>query len=277
MILFISYGDHLEKGEYRVHSRFSHAVNFISGDDLATVVHPSVGGGPFNLVVEGVNLSVIDKLKIGDDSFFLNDEIIPLDDSKKYYSEIKLHGFDEQLFKDNLLFLEEILIQRTLEKSLVFLLDESRRKYFKTGFEIELVRRFDSAIKCFRSSDIMGATRKIKGAGFGLTPSGDDFIAGFLTALNLSSKILDKDYSKTITGIVLESRSGNFLSGAFLYAASRGWLTETFKDLIHSLLYRSREVIQERLMKVFTHGETSGADWCVGFLYGLNETMPQRY
>lgn len=269
MIRLISFGDHLEKGHYKVHSRFKQVVNFVSGNHLVAVVHPLVGGGPFNLVVDGVDVMVLNHLTIKDDSFSLNDEIIPFDASKKYDSEIELNGFDEQLFKANLHFLEETLVQHAPDKSLAFLLDETRRHYLKTSYEMELVRRFDAAMKCFNSSDTTRAVRLIKGVGFGLTPSGDDFIAGWLQALNLTGKIFQTDPSAVINKVYRESQSNNILTDSFLFASSNGWLSETFKSLILSLLTKDKKEIHGTGRIVMSHGSTSGADWCVGFMFGL--------
>ncbi len=269
MIRLISFGDHLGKGTYKVHSRFNQVVNFVSDHHLVAVVHQSAGGGPFNLVLDGTDLTALNHLTIDDNSFSLNDEIVPFDESEKYDSEIELNGVDERIFSEKLQFLKENLVQRASEKSLVFLLDNTRRKHFKTSYEMELVSRFDFAMNHFNSSDTISAIRMIKGAGFGLTPSGDDFIAGFLQALNLRQKLFRIDYRDLIQNVFDESRSNNILTNAFLEASAKGWLSENFKELIRAVFYDSKNRIEERVNQVLAHGATSGADWCVGLIIGI--------
>lgn len=273
MIKLISFGDSLEKGTYKVHSRFSEVVNFYSGSSFIFIVSNSIGGGPFNIVVDNISFKEVENLIVAEDYFLLNDEKVFFETSKKYDSEIKVTDFDENKFKSNLNSFEKALINNSSGKSLIFLLDESRKKYFKSSYEIEFVRRFDSAAEYFTSSNYLEGIKLIKGVGFGLTPSGDDFISGFLIALNCLHKIYMVDYSDLIDHIYKAVKGENLFTNAFLLAAKNGSLFEKFKNLVHSILYSGQNEILEKTRTLISLGETSGADQGVGFLFGIKRNF----
>lgn len=273
MIKLISFGDNLENGTYKVHSRFNEVINFYSGSSFIFFVSNSIGGGPLNIVVEGVSYNKLESLIVTEDHFQLNDEKVIFETSKKYDSEIKVTDFDEIKFKLNLNFFEKALIQNSSGKSLTFLLDETRKRNFKSSYEIEFVRRFDSAVKSFSSSNYLEGIKLIKGTGFGLTPSGDDFISGFLIAFNCLQKIYMIDYSEVINHIYEAAKGENLFTNVFLLAARNGSLFEKFKNLINSILYSGQNEILENTRTLISFGETSGADQGVGFLFGINRNL----
>lgn len=269
MIKLLSFGDHLEKGIYNVHSRFSEVVNFYSGNAFVFIVNNHIGGGPFNVVVDDVDFSELESLIIAEEYFQLNDEKVFFETSKRYNSQIEVMDFNEKKFKQTLNYFEKVLVENSSAKSLTFLLDESRKKNFKSSYEIEFVRRFDSALECFTSSNYLEGVKLIKGVGFGLTPSGDDFIAGFLIALNVIQKLEKVDYSSLIAHIYEAAKGSNLFTNIFLLAAKNGSLFEKFKNLINSILYSGQNEILENTHTLISFGETSGADQGVGFLFGI--------
>src|ERR1035438_10677547 len=66
MIKLISYGNQLCSGKYKLHSKFTSAVNFISGDTFVFVVSESVGPGPLNIVIKGIVPMSVNSLEIED-------------------------------------------------------------------------------------------------------------------------------------------------------------------------------------------------------------------
>lgn len=273
MIKLLSFGDHLEKGIYNVHSRFDKVINFYSGNTFVFIVNNSIGGGPFNIVVDDVDFSELESLIIAEEYFQLNGENFFFDDSTRYNSELKVSDFDGNKFTSNLVFFEKALIENSSDKCLSFLLDESRKKNFKSSYEIEFVRRFDVAVECFTSSNYLEGVKLIKGIGFGLTPSGDDFISGFLIALNVIQKREKVDYSNLIAHIYEAAKGNNAFTNAFLLAAKNGFLFEKFKNLIHSILYSGQNEILENTRTLISFGETSGADQGVGFMFGIKRNF----
>ncbi len=273
MIKIVSFGDHLEAGVYNVHSRFKEVINFNCGNYFTFIVNSSIGGGPFNIVVDDVNLKELGRLIITEDHVQLNDEKILFKSTRKYNSEIEALNIDENRFKLNLSSFENALNENSPDKSLCFLLDEGRKKNFESSFEIEFVKRFNLAAEYFASSNYVEGTKLIKGVGFGLTPSGDDFISGFLIALNLCQKIYKVDYSFSIDNIYKAAKGNNIFTNVFLHAAKNGLMFEKFKNLLHSILHFGQNEIIEHTRTLISFGETSGADQGVGFLFGIKRNL----
>jgi len=73
--------------------------------------------------------------------------------------------------------------------------------------------------------------RLIKGVGIGLTPSGDDFISGLLTALKVL-EIINKENNSYLRKIIYDNAKGdNLISNNFLFYASEGLFFEKNKKL----------------------------------------------
>ena len=143
----------------------------------------------------------------------------------QYTSKINFQSVNNAILADNLSFLESTLVKLSPEKSLCFLLDEKRELSFKPGFEMELVKRMKSGVslilKGTMESLIEGITR-IKGCGFGLIPSGDDFIAGMLSGLYLTQEIFSMDLSEIRKKIYEAALGENLISNTFLSLAEEG-------------------------------------------------------
>jgi hypothetical protein len=269
MIEIISYGDRLEKGNYKMHSRFNKAVNFISANTIASIVNEEIGAGPLNIVIRGSDLKDVRSLTIDDKGFLLNSSRFDFDDARRFDSRIEFVDIDIDKFEFNMYIFENCLLQYSSVMSLAFLLNEERRKNFRTSFERELVKRFEIGITKVFSSKLIEGIKMIKGAGFGFTPSGDDFLCGLLIALNIATRLFKLDLTEWINRIYNTARGNNPISNAFLRCAKEGLLFERFKKLVYSILYFGKKEIFECSQTLLSVGETSGADMGVGFLMGL--------
>jgi len=274
--MLLSIGDQIRDGAYKVHSRFNRVVNFTDGDRLVALVGEDIGAGPLNIVVGGVDLSEVHSLEIRRQSVILDSRVFSIDNNRRYHSGIAFrpsHGMDYSIetFQRNLAVFRRLLVETSHPKSLAFLLDESRIENFNSGFERAVVKHIVEGVHKIYSVDVIGGVKALRGCGFGLTPSGDDFISGLFICLNLFQKMYRSDFSAIIETIYRASRSGNIFSNTFLYLAKEGLLFENVKNLIATLLYGDKnEVVQstERLLSV---GESSGADLATGFFMTAQE------
>jgi len=269
MIEIQSYGDRLDKGSYEVHSRFNKTVNFISANTIVSIVNEEIGAGPLNIVIRGSDLKDVRSLIIDDKGFLLNDLRFDFDDAHRFDSRIEFVDIDIDKFKSNLYIFENCLLQYSSAMSLAFLLDAKRKKNFRTFFEKEFVGRFDAGVEKIFSTELIEGVTMIKGAGFGFTPSGDDFLYGLLIALNIATGLFKLDLTECVNRIYDTARGNNPISNAFLRCAKDGFLFERFKKLVHSILYFGKKEIFECNQALLSVGETSGADMGIGFLMGL--------
>jgi hypothetical protein len=270
MIELKSIGDKLKPGRYRVHSRFSRAINFECDGELATIVDQDIGLGPLNIVVSGIDFNSIDSLYINDTSLRLDDYEIAYDDDMRFRSSLI---FDERpvagKFLDNCPIFEEALTVYAPPKSLAFLIEPERKGNFRTSFEIQFVKRFEDGVKLIQKCNYEDGVTLLRGSGFGLTPSGDDFNAGMVAAFKFAETFTGVNFPNAIEDIYPYTIGENLISNAFLRCARDGSFSQKQKDLLTAIVFKSEDAVLESARTLCGIGETSGADWGVGFLITL--------
>jgi hypothetical protein len=163
----------------------------------------------------------------------------------------------------------DLLLRKAHPKSLVFLLDETRSHGFTPGFEQVLAGRFLAAAQELRKGDLEAGARAARGAGFGLTPSGDDLLSGYIWGLHFRQRQCGGDFSAEIERVYGCAKSSNPLSCAFLSCAREGRFFQRLRDLLAAPDSGEPQALERRLEGLLAVGETSGADTCVGLLLAL--------
>jgi hypothetical protein len=116
------------------------------------------------------------------------------------------------------------------------------------------------------------AARGLAGLGPGLTPSGDDLLAGFAAAWTLvgDSLGLDRGACARVTGAVLAGAAGGAspLGRVWLEHAVRGELLEPMTRFVSTLLAAEPRDLDAAVCGALAVGSSSGSDWMVGFVLG---------
>jgi len=271
----LSIGDKVQQGTYKVHSRFNRVINFINCDQLISIVEKEIGAGPVNIVFEGVNLDGIHALKIEHQSILLGKIKIDFQNIFYYHSSIDFEHWDIKTFKKNLTFFKTLLIKTSPQKSLAFLLDEGRINDFHSEFEKMFVKQISNGVSEIFNGDMLSGVKKIKGCGFGLTPSGDDFIAGMLIGFNFIQKMLRKNFYNLINSIYEISKGENIFSNTFMNLAKDGMVFEKMKRLLTDISYRGEKEICQSTERLFSVGASSGADMATGFYMTIQSQLNQ--
>ncbi len=266
MTEILSYGNLLSCGTYEMHSRFSSVVNFIACENLVSVVTEKIGGGPLNIVAKGIVTDSIASLEVRSHSIVLNGEEIFLDESKRYNPFFNFNGFDFNKLKENLDYFEKVLIELSPESSLTFYFSDQIDVVPQNNFQNILKRKLYAGLKELESGDVEKGVAALKGVGIGLTPGGDDAIAGVLIAYNLIAELSGWDMKQSISRIEEIAVSQNKFTNSFLHCAAKGMLFEKNKNLIQSLLSGDAADVKQNVTRVLEIGHTSGADMAVGFL-----------
>ena len=264
----LSIGDFFTPGTYKLHSHFSKVINYSCNKNLISIVCGEIGNGPVNIVVsEIVQLSdekiIISKNKISGDAISIDFSNALLYNSSLNASDIK--KFDINYIIQNL---SPLLIKYASELSLTVLLDDSRRINFSSSFEKEFLRKMISGAEKINDAHFIEAVKTFAGCGFGLTPSGDDFITGMLNALFLLQEISgNKNLDSLRENIFKASETENIISLNAMKMALNGRFHEKMKKTICSLSEKDENKIHTNCLRLLTMGETSGADMLTGFLY----------
>jgi len=284
-IELISIGDNIDEGVYAVHSRFHKAINFVKqhesenvealsvsgtlSDRLVSLVREEIGAGPGNIVVQGLNFHAVHSLLITEQTLRINNCLIPLDKSSQYSSTIDFTTITIEQLEKHLDLFETFLLRLSPSKSLVFLLDQERKQCFHPGFERAVAERIQAGVREIFHGDLSGGVQAIKGVGFGLTPSGDDFITGLLLGLFVIQNVYGKDFSEIREQVYRLAAGNNLISNTFLYWAKEGLMFERWKTIIAALSDNEEDMLYEATKRLLSAGETSGADAAVGFLLTL--------
>ena len=279
MIELLDIGDKVEPGLYRLHCRFREALVFaLEGPGrnnlpLACVVEEDKGRGPVNVVVRGVSLLRTESMEVRPDRLFLEGWALKID--KRYDSSLRRMAANAERFERNLRAFERVILESSSQKSLACLLDEKRHKNFTSSFEKEFLRSVSSGVGRFLSGELEAGAAAIRGLGFGLTPSGDDFLAGFLLGLHALQAGFGSDLSAEIGAISRVARSDNAIVQQFLLCAAQGRFFERAKTLVLSLFEGEATAAAGDARRLLEIGESSGADLGTGLLLALKSYRPR--
>jgi len=270
----LSIGDEVGHGTYERHASFRRAASFRQGDSLVFLVSEEIGPGPLNLVVGDCGFEItqtVPSITIDNDILTLGRYQLRFAETDRYRSGLALGAFQNDSFARNVSQFREFIMELAHPKSLAFLLDRARLNHFETGFERAFARQVTSGVAQFFRGALEEGIAALKGCGVGLTPSGDDFIAGILIGLNLLQKQQGRDFRPTLDNICEAAKGSNLLSNTFLEMAKRGRGFEAMKNLITSLHQDSEAAVQTCTRKLLTFGGTSGSDLATGFLMTLED------
>ncbi len=120
------------------------------------------------------------------------------------------------------------------------------------------------------------AAREIAGLGPGLTPSGDDFLAGFAAAWALVPEALGVPVHRAdVLDALCDGARGRAsdLGGAWLRHATRGEVAEPMARFLGSLLGATSGGLGGAARGILGLGATSGADWMTGTLIGIDAVL----
>ncbi|UVT15395.1 MAG: DUF2877 domain-containing protein [Nitrospira sp.] len=128
------------------------------------------------------------------------------------------------------------------------------------------------ATRDFQLEDAKASSRSLIGLGPGLTPSGDDFLVGYLAGLwATAGHSPSRTQFVAALGVEISAaaRNTNEISGAYLRSAATGHVSEPIAKLAQQL----RQASDMRSVRMATQGalqvgHTSGADGVLGLLLG---------
>jgi hypothetical protein len=132
-----------------------------------------------------------------------------------------------------------------------------------------LAEKIKSSIHNRTKQDIANAVQSIVGKGPGLTPSGDDFLAGMM----LSLWTMSDPAAHTVCRIILDSarKMTTDISLAYLRAIASGYTDERWHNLLYALAANNSRLLDSAIRHILAFGATSGSDMLIGFVWGLQQ------
>jgi len=298
-----SIGDQVRPGTYRFHSRFTRVVNFEHAGRLIAVVDEDIGPGPLNIVLRGLGRASVPAnpnfsghredhgsrglspsqmarlanppppLRVTARTVWFEGHRHPFSSRHRYDSILHCEVQDFRRFQRNLAALGEVLRKAAPAKSLAFLLDGNRRKHFQTGFERAFAEQIRCGVREVFDGRLLAGIQHLKGCGLGLTPAGDDFVAGLLIGLFLLQKLCGREFQPVAEAVFRAAQGDNIFSNTFLDLARRGLLFGRMKDLLLALISGGAGAVQRASAKLFGVGASSGADLATGLFLTLQSSL----
>jgi hypothetical protein len=149
--------------------------------------------------------------------------------------------------------------------SLLDLLDNGAGGRGTVGQTLQAARQAAEALAAGWTGDVdalrQGA-RRLAGLGGGLTPAGDDFLAGAMLRAWLAHPAPEA-FCRPIVDVAAPRTTA--LSAAFLRAAARGECSAAWHALLAALAGGGPAPLDEAVCGVLAHGHASGADMLAGF------------
>ena len=119
-------------------------------------------------------------------------------------------------------------------------------------------------------SQVEWIAARLAGLGWGLTPAGDDWLAGLLAWAWLAHPDAQAVGAAVVRAAAPRTST---LSAAFLLCAAHGECDAAWQNLLAALASGRLSSLAAATRAVLAHGATSGADRLAGFLYPLGQSM----
>jgi hypothetical protein len=263
MLEVLDIGDRVETGSYRLHSRFHGALAFLreGTGGLVCVVDETKGAGPVHIVVRGLDFASAERLEVGAEAVSLGAADARIE--RRSQSQLPRLTLDAARLQRNLGALREELLASAPARSIVFLLEGRAGIQPVRLFEAELAKRLRAGVARLTAGHT-NAAASICGLGAGLTPSGDDFLAGYL--LGLYALGVPEERRPAIRDAVV---TGNPFSAALLDCAAEGRCIEPAGSLVRALFEGTEVDVVRETRRLAAVGASSGADLAVGLYFGL--------
>lgn len=275
----------------RIHSVFDKVVNIITFDGkLCTIAQEDIDNGPYTARVKAENMCSFREALLGQgdmlgcrgDCLYLGDKmLISLQNAVLWQPEII-----------NCSFYNRIAVEKNIKRVCdciinyggfggmkYYYMKQSGRdltNYCPTAIELELYKsagEFLLSIVNKEYHQINGAVKSLIGLGVGLTPSGDDFLAGFIFTITKLNNPIAVLVRKAVESILEEEARTTEISRHMLMAACEGKVRENIENLIKGIFQQESDISEDTIYNVLSIGSTSGVDLAIGVITGLLYSM----
>lgn len=266
---------------WSLHSVFRRTINIVSTDDvLLTVANRAGTRAPYTLVcsaavLDDLGIAAGDAVHADQDVLRLGDRMtISLPGLQITSSVIRSRPVDREKLARTVPVIEGVLAVGHRPGSFFSAEDAS-------PFDRELQRRLRAGGQALRQSFIAGETtgvatacRSLLGLGIGLTPSGDDYLVGFLGA-QLACRPTGSQPTAAVRELIQAVQTSartatNAISAAAVMAAAGCRVRQEVSDVIDSALSGEAAALRTALRTLVDIGSTSGTDITVGVVDSLS-------
>jgi hypothetical protein len=271
-----------------IHSTFKHSCNILWNTTLIGLVSPKLGNNPFSIVIDEKHPHILwPTIQIGTPVQLNTDQItiektviLNLTTATLWNPEIHLPTLHWEMAAHTLKQTLPFIPNPSLFLSTChhFFTPNTPPPEHPSWLQKKLLQFLDLTIDHDSSPDTFTqATEQLIGLGPGLTPSGDDFLTGFVGLLTIYIKHSDtknSGFSHKINELQLhvthcvqdaiKNAKTTHVSIMALRGALEGWFSEPVRTLIIELLSPEKNKINKKINDVVSIGHSSGSDILAG-------------
>lgn len=279
-----SFSRSIKIGEGIVYSCYHHVLNFMTDDGLLTILSSEIPCAPKALqLTDSVNFLSIN-VKLGTQVSFIdpyllvgNKMLVDLEYAKPWKcSKIIPININKSDALAGIASVNKLILKNQKKYGACRWYQTYIGKNVldtKDSIELALHRRINDFIHGWHIGDLT-PVEKLIGVGYGLTPSGDDFLCGFyftiyqltpknIQASNLRAKVLSlKKHMSEISSQMIDT-----------YFNGEG--NELFYQFLNAVLLNDIIALNNTYQGILKFGSTSGLDIMVGILTGLRFIFSQ--
>lgn len=262
----ISFGDCIQNGNYQFHSGFDNIDNFINqNNEFISIASNDSYLAPNCIVIDDFVSGRYSEIYVNNGQLIVNNISHKLYKTLEYNTNFIYLDISTKALKGKIENFLQLNKNNFAQKSLFFLLNTENEKYFTSSFEKAYINQMKYAYSIFKTN-IIDSITEFKSRGSGLTPSGDDFIAGILFALdffiiNKNSEFKDLIFQKAL--------SNNVFSNNYLRFSYQSKYFKRFKDFLSAFFSESQNDINIAFAQMTSIGDTSGSDLLTGYFSTL--------
>ncbi|SMQ62826.1 Protein of unknown function [Bacillus sp. OV166] len=265
-----------------VHSTFKNTINIHCNEngELFTIASSQIDNGPNTLLInsaslEELNIDVNDVVYVKSKMLHISNKLaISTNQAEKWAGILPEYPANTENISRNL--------KRMIEYIDIHGKAGGMKKKVDAPslFDIEMSRMLEERTKLLlnellsnRMTSALHHAVSLIGLGPGLTPSGDDYLVGLFTIINLRNSPF---YShQSFCGEVLQKAKTltNEISYMALKKASIGQVRESIIHLVHSILNGEEDDLYLSLNKVLNIGSSSGTDIALGLVSGVKANL----
>lgn len=256
-----------------VHSVFENTINLNVADHILSLQHSSLAKIPFMLslppgdYLRDLGLTVGTLVRVKEGSILVGDHRFKLASARHWEGRLPVFFANQ----------EQV---RFLWAGITRTLKMAAKKEMADGIGGHLRQVMQPVLRLLKTAKIGGQEKRVSlaltsliGLGPGLTPSGDDFLIGFLSVLSLMGKL---NLALSRFAAVLRKAVGDGslqtspLSREFLYYACREEYSEPFHKLYMTAASLDEQGLLSAAFRFIGMGHTSGVAGLTGVLHGLD-------
>lgn len=272
----------------RVHSIYSRVINFVNKKGkIYSITSEGVDYGPFSLRLASRKIDFKDLgIKEGDRLFKAGKSIniagkvrLRIDRKTSLWiaNNKKVRQVNKERLNKNINYFNKLILEKESisGSKYYYFRDNPRFKYQPQLMERELANRIGRFLKDISQDNLQeSSVASLIGLGIGLTPSGDDFLVGFIAVLNIIDIAYSNYLKEKISRLIrLDKLSTTDISKHILENALEGKFSQGILNFIYSLLEEDKERLEKSIKNILNIGSSSGMDLSIGIVLAMQVLM----